>query len=100
MAKRPILNREAMRKMRRHAVTALAVLMVSQNVMVSFAAIPQTTINAEKETEEAVETETQKSDEEIPDDNDEKKTESDLMDVEEKADQTQGEDVKPDKKFR
>lgn len=98
MAKRPILNREAMRKMRRHAVTALAVLMVSQNVMVSFAAIPQTTINAEKETEEAVETETQKSDEEIPDDNDEKKTESDLMDVEEKADQTQEEDVKPDKK--
>lgn len=97
MAKRPILNRKAMRKMYRHAIIALAALMLSQSVMVSFASVPQTTVHTENETEkEAVKDETEKSDEKTSDKNDEKKPESEL--TEENATQTQEEDAESDEK--
>lgn len=95
MAKRLILNRKAMRKVRRHAVTALAALMVSQSVMVSFASVPQTTVHSENETKkETAKNEVEESEEEISDENDGKISESEL--TEENTTEKQEEDAELD----
>lgn len=98
MVKRPIFSRKAMKKLlRRHAVTALAALLVSQNVVVSLAEVTRSTVETKDETKKEADEENLEPDEKLGEKEDEDLNEDEDLKDEEVDDENVG-DKKEDEK--